>query len=333
LEQYQKCAYTSSPEHLAGAAVGNAIKHPSVVPDGDSDLLVNKCISRQKTYSKNPVKSLQLWPRSIKLVRDFKRQNVEPPGDLRGEITGFSQASKRRLKFTASNAFPQLVSQFGMTYHKTSPDGRTVKRHMDIFRRSISRKFPGVGYLWILEFQTRKTPHYHLFLSLPHDTPGLHKYLAEKWHKIAEPDSKQHLRFHAHKSNFIAWDMGSGSYLCKYLDKEHQKAVPQGFTGVGRFWGNSRGLVPPALEIDMGKIDCAYSWENVDMKTGEVNEFKASEYITRQLCRHHEKSIRRSPWKSSARKRPTSYTLPSGSAIYLQLEKYIEKQMGESAPF
>lgn len=320
----QVCGHSAPTERLA-TGEADALEPPSA--------LVNRCISRQEKNSRNPVKSLLLYPRSLKLVREYHRDGVEPPGDLRGEITGFSQASKRRLKFTASNASPALVSQFGMTYHKAEPDGRTVKKHIDIFRRSLVRMFPDAGYLWILEFQTRKTPHFHLFLTLPHSTPGLHKFMAAKWHEIAEPDSPQHLRFHRHPSNFIPWDMGSGSYLCKYLDKEHQKAVPPGFTGVGRFWGNSRGLVPDPNMVDMENIDKAYSWDMEDQDTGEVSEFNASDYVTRQLCRHHEKTLRKSPWKSSARRRPTSYTLPAGAAVYLQLEKYLEKLRPDIPPF
>jgi hypothetical protein len=37
--------------------------------------------------------------------------------------------------------------------------------------------------------------------------------------------------------------MFTGSYLCKYLDKQHQKAIPEGFRCFGRWWGNSRKLV------------------------------------------------------------------------------------------
>lgn len=275
-----------------------------------------------------------MWPRALKLERDFQRHQNIPPGGERSEISSFSLASKRRLKFTASNAFPALISQMALTYHRATPDGHTVKNHLNIFLTSLRRKFPGVRYLWILEFQTRKTPHFHLFLTLPHDTPGLHDYMARSWHEIAESDSREHLRFHRHPSNFIAWDMGSGAYLCKYLDKEHQKAVPEGFTGVGRFWGNSRGLVPAPVIVSAADLDEAYSYEVVDHETGEVQEFRASEYVTRHLCRHHEKSLRRSPWKSSARKRPTSYTLPNGAAVFKQLEKWLWKQAPpEQLPF
>ena len=129
--------------------------------------------------------------------------------------------------------------------------------------------------------------------------------------------------------------MGSAGYLCKYLDKEAQKAVPVGYTGVGRFWGNTRGLVPDAIEIDMETVDNAFSYENTDYQTGEVNEFKASEYVTRQLCRHHESTLKRSKWKSTARTRPTCYTLQNAAKVYVTLENWLSKQKKpiESIPF
>lgn len=307
---------------------------PPALPVGGSPLLVNTLISQQAIGSKNPVKALHVWPRAIKLDRDFDSGSNRPPPSLRGEISSFSMSSKRRLKFTAGNAFPQLISQISLTYHKATPDGHTVKKHLNTFLTSLRRHFPGVGHLWILEFQKRQTPHLHLFLTLPHSTAGLHNFMASKWHAIAEPDSPEHLRFHRHEKNFIPWDMGTAGYLCKYLDKEHQKQVPQGFIGVGRFWGNSRGLVPDAILVETANIDAAFSYSVVDQDTGEVQEFQATEYVIRCLCKHHEKSLRRSPWKSSARKRRTSYTLPNGFEIYKQLENYLSKQrQPESLPF
>jgi hypothetical protein len=296
------------------------------LPGGRSPLLVNKCISEQKRKGSNPVKRLLAWPRALKLEREYNRKSDQPVGSERSEISSFSIASKRRLKFTAGNAFPELISQFAMTYHQATPDGLTVKKQLHAFLISLKRHFPEVRHLWILEFQTRQIPHLHLFLTLPHNTPGLHKFMAHKWHEISEPDSPEHLKFHMHRTNFIPWDMGTAGYLCKYLDKEHQKQVPAGFVGVGRFWGNSRGLVPDPLQVEMGDIDNAFSYESVDADTGEVQDFRASEYVTRQLCKHHEKSLRRSPWKSSARTRPTSYTLPNGMIIYRQLENYLARQ-------
>lgn len=314
-----------------------SISNDNVILSGycrqDDITLVNRCISQQKKTGNNPVKSLLVYPRSVKLVRDFDGKKPDNSGGLRSEISSFSAQSKKRLKFSASNAFPLLISQFGMTYHRTTPDGKTVKKHLNNFLTAINRQYPESANLWILEFQSRGVPHFHIFLSLSHDQPGLHKFLADTWHRISEPDSKEHLRFHKHKNNFIAWDMGSGSYLCKYLDKEHQKAVPEGFTGVGRFWGNTRGLVPDPDEISATDLDHAFSHESVDETTGEITEFNAMPYIVRTLCRHHEKSLRNSPWKSSARKRPTCYTLPNSAGILRKLEAYLFTDKSRILPF
>jgi hypothetical protein len=200
-----------------------------------------------------------------------------------------------------------------------------VKSHLNAFLVDLRRHFPGVRYLWILELQKRGTAHFHLYSTLEHSS-NTGMILGTIWNRIAEPGDREHLQFHQHASNFIPWDMVSGSYLCKYLHKEAQKAVPEGFTGVGRFWGNSRGLVPDPTAIETADLDAAFSYEVTDQETGEVREFRASKYITRQLCRHHEKSLRRSPWKSSARKRPTSYTLPNAAAVYTTLENWIARQ-------
>lgn len=304
---------------------------PSPALPGGEVLLVNKSISQRKNKSGNPVKSIQYWPRSLRLVRDYQGRTCENTPPPRSEILSFSLKSKRRLKFNAGNAFPALISQFGMTYHKTSPDGKTVKDHLNTFLTALRRNYPEAKYLWILEFQTRGIPHFHLFLNLSVETKGLHKFLADTWNRITEPENKTHLKFHKHKNSFIAWEMGSASYLCKYLDKEHQKAVPEGFTGVGRFWGNSRSLVPEPVEIEMSELSQCYDYEEIDHKTGEITEFKASEYFVRQLCKHHEKSLRNSRWKSSARKRPTSYLLPLGSPIFRQLENYLYQRKRNSS--
>ncbi len=315
---------TSSTPTTYQVADEAAHRQPERAGAGGETLLVNRCISQQ-SKKENPVTALHIWPRAVKLERDYKRKSDTPVGGERGEICSFSAASKRRLRFTASNAFPELISQFALTYHNRQPDGRMVKAHLNAFLVSLRRRFPDLRYLWILEFQTRGTAHFHLFLSLPHTTPGLQMFMAEKWHNIAEPDSAEHLRFHLHPYNFIAWDMGSGAYLCKYLDKEHQKAVPANFSGVGRFWGNSRGIVPPALEVSTEALDDAFGSEAVNPQTGEVlqEEFRASIFIVRTMCKHHEKQLKRSRWKSSARKRPTSYTLPSAAPIYRQLERFL----------
>lgn len=292
-------------ESYQDSSDSSTLKTHAPLYGGFESPLVNRCISQRENSNRNPVESILVWNRAVKIVRSFEASNSKNAPPLRSEIQSFSVHSRRRLKHTSSNAFPSLISQFGMTYHKSTPDGRTVKKHLNTFLNSFRNKYPSAGYLWILEFQSRGIPHFHLFTTLDHSSE-IGRNLADIWNRIAEPDSKAHLKFHRHESNFIPWDMGSGSYLCKYLDKTAQKFVPDGFTGVGRFWGNSRNLAPVLDEVIM---------DDVSAIVGQ----KAVTHIVRTLCRHHEKSLRKSPWKSSARKRSTSYTLPNGSTVLSRL--------------
>jgi hypothetical protein len=297
---------SNSENRLSGSAGG-----------GVPPLLVNRLISQQPHF--------EVYPQAVKIVRKKYVSNDKPEPPPRSEISGFSDSSKRRLRFLAGNTTVPLVSQFSLTYHNSKPDGKTVKKHLNSWLQRIRTRFPEIHYLWILEFQTRGVPHFHVFLSLPHDLPGLRNILAVNWNRIAEPESDEHLRFHNHKNNFIKWDMYSAGYLCKYLDKEHQKAVPVGFTGVGRFWGNSRALlaIPETVTInDLQHLCPTY----LDEETGEINGPDAFGFILRTLGKLHEKKLRKSPWKSKFRTGLASYTLQSSAPSFRQLRSYLYRQ-------
>jgi hypothetical protein len=153
---------------------------------------------------------------------------------------------------------PQLVSQFCLTYHQANPDGATAKKHLNAWLSAFRRLAPGVGYLWILEFQSRGVPHFHVWLTAPY-SEGLWKWLGRAWNRIAEPDSPEHLWWHTEarvdprsgkvQRSFMAWDMKGAGYLRKYMSKEAQKCVPEGFGFVGRFWGCTRALVPEPITL------------------------------------------------------------------------------------
>ena len=279
-------------------------------------MLVNRLISQ------HTIKGFEIYPSAVRIVRDSYRVNqkpCEPPP--RGTITAFSDASKRRLRFTAGNTSTPLISQFCLTYHKTCPDGRTTKKHLNAWLQRIRTLFPDVAYLWVLEFQTRGVPHYHIWLNLHHETPALRGILAKAWNRIAEPDSPEHLEFHKHKNNFVAWDMYATGYLVKYLDKQHQKAVPVGYSDVGRFWGNSRGLLAIPEQITPADLE---HLQPLDTETGELGTDPCT-YIVRTLGKCHEKKLCRSPWRSRARTAMTSYTLQTAAPSFRQLRDYLQR--------
>lgn len=270
---------------------------------------------------------IELYPQSLRVKRPFAGEAPTPPDRTGSQITGFSDKSRRQLRFRALNAFPALVSQLGLTYHDEWPtDGRECKRHLNAFLVSLRRILPDANYLWIMEFQKRNAPHFHVFLSVPPDEETRLK-LADAWTRLTSPGDAQALRFHQHSRNWIDWDMGSGAYLCKYLDKEAQKAVPEGYHSFGRFWGNSRGLVPLAVEIPLDDVDEATT--AIDQTTGEITGGAST--VIRWLGRLAEKQTR---GFSRFRKRAPhgSYTILRGRVAYEQIERYLTAQRRKENP-
>jgi hypothetical protein len=223
--------------------------------------LVYGAISQTQYHRSNLFKSVgfSVFPSSVRVHRDPSLiGTVQRPDTKRKEISGFSDKSRRRLRFSACNSFPALSSQFVLTYPADFPtDGAESKIQLNLFLTNFRKKFKGTPYLWVLEFQRRGAPHYHLFTPLP-VTEANRLWLASTWVRIACGGSPAALRFHSNQRNFIPWDMGNGSYVCKYLEKERQKDVPDGYVNVGRFWGASRGLVPAPVYIDSQEMCAAY---------------------------------------------------------------------------
>jgi hypothetical protein len=143
------------------------------------------------------------------------------------------------------------------------------------------------------------------------------------------------LLFHKHSKNFIKWDMYSTSYLTKYLDKASQKAIPEGFTGCGRFWGNSTGLLATPHEITPASLSHLSPDETLDESTGEIRAPSTFGQALRIIGKHHERKIRRSRWKSRARTAKTSYTLQSSGPVLRQYLASLQRsyELKNNVPF
>jgi len=274
--------------------------------------LVTSSISRQE---------IQIFPESVRVKRPGSvGENHQVPDRSGTSIQGFSSKARRNLRFAAVNAWPRLISQFGLTYHNEWPqDGRESKRHLDNFLRQLRRICPDVGYLWLMEFQQRNAPHYHLFLTIPPNR-DLQLRLAEAWTAITSPGDLQALNVHQNQKNWIPWEMNNASYLAKYLDKEAQKSIPKGYHAFGRFWGCNRDLVKDPVRIPVEDLSVL---DQVDEETGEIVE--GEKLLIRWLGRLAEKQTGGlSRFRSRASR--GSYTVLRGSAGYRQIERYLWRQ-------
>lgn len=292
--------------------------------------------------SADPLKRLRLpdrfeiLPVDVRVVRDFGPQpQPEHLKDCqRGEVQMFSPKSASRLTRTARNAHPALVSQFCLTYHLSNPDGLTSKKHLDSWLKALRRAVPDVGYLWILEFQSRGVPHFHVWLTAPF-SESLWKRLGAAWNRIAEPSSPKHLHMHTEPfydrkkkrwlKSFMPWEMNGAGYLRKYMSKEAQKCLPDGFGWCGRFWGNTRDLVP---EPD---VILAEDVPNVADLTRQVSRYvearrRRGAAIGKKIAEKKGHEFRQIELRPTARAQKHSAWLNNSTPVFFKLLGYQDRE-------
>ncbi len=275
----------------------------------------------------------EVYRHDLRVVRIRRGHAPSFGGGRRGEIDGFSDASRRRLKRVASDARSDLVSQFCLTYHQLDPDSVTAKEHLNAWltwlRGVLKLQDVKLKYLWVMEFQKRGVLHYHVFVNIPAaPSSELHLRMAKAWTRITKEGSK-HEKFHANAKNWIDWSMGTGAYLCKYLDKQAQKAVPEDFGTTGRFWGASRGLMASPALLDPREMAemCLSDTHDVSNKVArETHQIDITAKVLRTLASYQRSVYRRYGRRfTSLTQRVTSIWVSGGASIFnRQLEYMIQ---------
>jgi len=166
-------------------------------------------------------------------------------GGLRGEVKGFSDASRRRLMYLIGGIrrdadLPLFIT---LTYPNAFPDAISSKRHLRMFWKRLDRYLKSLevayGLIWKLEPQKRGAPHYHILLwgcSLE----VLSDFVPGAWFDIAGGGDEKHLRWHKgefenqHCVQQVYSRNGVMRYASKYLGKTFEV---EGWQKVGRYWG------------------------------------------------------------------------------------------------
>lgn len=270
------CTTSDSPSTAKPPLVNSSISQQSSAPP------------RTKAFFDN-FDSFEIFKRDLRINKKFRSSVSGKEGSNKRKIDCFSSSSRRRLRHVAANCCPDIKSQFLLTFHKAVPtDGRTVKRLLNNFLNRLRNKY-SCHYLWVMEFTRKGNPHIHLYLTCE-KSHEIQEYLAKSWNRICQ-ESPEHLAVHLHHKNMIDWDMGSGRYVCKYLEKHYQKNVPDSFLSVGRFWGCSRGFVPPAFIESLESINEKVE-PQIDLTTGELpQQGCALKFIYRTLRKYHEARV------------------------------------------
>jgi hypothetical protein len=193
-----------------------------------------------------------------------------------------------------------------------STDGREVKRHWANMRRWLARR--GVAGAWFMEFQERGAPHFHVFLT--GEVPK--EEVAAAWYQIVGSGDHRHARAGT-RIEALRELHAAGAYAAKYLRKQEQKEVPEGFSDVGRFWGLFGGLsVEPVVQVD--------NQERLEAATGEVLPGLAvpAARVMRGLVNARRRAAGRPRFNDSGRQGFTGYGCGPAMARYLE-------RVGESA--
>lgn len=161
-------------------------------------------------------------------------------GGLRGQVEGFSEASRRRLRNTLGktlrDVIPTLVT---LTYPNEWPlDSQRWKRDLDVFQKRLLRRFPHCSGVWKMEPQQRGAPHFHL-LVWGAELVQLGLWCSRAWYEVVDSGDEKHLAHGAVIEPIRTW-RGTKSYVAKYLGKvitrkEESEDNPWAFPG--RWWG------------------------------------------------------------------------------------------------
>lgn len=165
---------------------------------------------------------------------------VSPSVFNKSEIKSFNKRSARHLKLLIRNTSLRLFAMVTLTYPREFvKDGRITKKHLNTFLQWLRDKYD-IKYIWVSEFQTRGALHFHIAVS--DFVPYLK--LRQEWAGIVTGDRETYIRTEIKRIN-----KSVENYFSQYLKKGSQKVVPDFFTGIGRFWGSSRGSLDVVSEL------------------------------------------------------------------------------------
>lgn len=191
-------------------------------------------------------------PRDLK-GRVFSISSASRRSSRRGTVGGFSPASAKRLEFLTANLGSELRSILTLTYHAVDGEWESDgERNCEIAQRSKAdlnrflsclRKRLG-QYLWVQEFQARGVIHYHVLCEHVVSEADVRVV----WCRAVDQLRDEAALRHGVKVEVIRSEVGARWYLGRYLGKGHQKQLPVGVEGAGRWWGRSRGLDLAVIE-------------------------------------------------------------------------------------
>lgn len=183
---------------------------------------------------------------------------IRPSNEARSRAGELTWKSLQAMRLRAVNTETPWASLLLLTYpHEWPGNGSQVKADLNRLLTLMRPKFPGLRYLWFLEFQARGAPHVHLLCnhSLPHPRvtyqrrgkqpaqvfPPWEEWLREAWRASILRGG-----IRAPGQLIVGWEAirdpeWGAKYATSYATKPTQKCIPEGYQDVGRWWGSDYG--------------------------------------------------------------------------------------------
>lgn len=209
------------------------------------------------TSAERPAYRIETWKDAglLRIVTPYRGERSPREESKRGQIKGYSSKARARARaFLAKIPDADMLSALmvTLTYPGNDcpdaiPEAKDWERYKDHLRRfgqETKRKW-NASAVWVLEFQKRGAPHYHLLVFGVGEAQMIEfrEWVAKEWNRIVGGDAK-HLQAGT-QCDLAKSPHGARAYLVKYMTKGEQAL--EGLS-VGRYWGKVNGKAIPQAE-------------------------------------------------------------------------------------
>lgn len=212
---------------------------------------------------------IEIYRNGIKCKFKNDKELQEEEKNRRGNVTIFSKKSMQRLAWVYSQG--PWKSMLTLTYHEDFPDWKKSKEQLDLILHKMRKN--NIKYLWVVEFQKRGFPHYHIWMDKLFENEEWKKY-SKLWLKITKEynGTNEAKNFHLHERCYTKWDVRFDlNYAAKYAQKQNQKWLPKGIESFGKWWGSSRNIIIPEREDES---DFQFNTAEDEFKSQELTRFR-----------------------------------------------------------
>ena len=166
---------------------------------------------------------------------------------------------------------PPWEFRFELTYSDDVMEGKTLEERarkfshdINLLKKYIERRYPGLWILWKKEYVKRKSgilqdqfcPHGHFVMQCPEWGSGDRRYaeafntIAEHWIKITgtrrDKEKARNVLYNEKSRGFLSHTNNYNAYMSKwssYISKDSDEVVDQEGSSIGRVWGHMGNII------------------------------------------------------------------------------------------